>query len=1014
MASVRRTTSVRAYGNGAQPTAAIQDHEWFFRRSDLHAMHTPHGNSKHQGYYSYFAEMGGARGLAHALRSNCETGLLADEVNDGHFSQRLRMYGSNHYPKAELKTFWEHCKEGLEDEILQVLLVAGLISLIIGAIEDPHEGWFEGLAIWVACALVTFVGAFNNYRQERLFQELEKEKEPPKSLVIRNGIATTIENTEIVVGDVVELSAGNLIAADGIWIGDPSNKPLIVDEAALTGESLPVNHNFSDPFLTAGTAVVEGEAHMLVTAVGTDTLNGQIMLSLVHESGSTPLQEKLEGAALTIGYFGFGTAAVLFLINMGFWLYDVFALGYDAGDHAIEIIDYFILAITIVVVAVPEGLPLAVNVSLAYSMKKMMADKIMVKVLAACETMGNATAICSDKTGTLTQNIMTVERLRIGNKAYDTLPQKGDFSAPIMKLLNEGIACNSKVEPTTRDNGPPERWVWALNGSTQTEVGMVSFLIRHDVDLNAERAKIQIVDNTPFSSSKKYSAILIQKPDGGYRRYFKGAGDRVVNMCSQAVDEKDGSVVPLDAKAAKDYVLGLSADAIRVLAFCYKDYEDIEKDPETGKLKETPIPHDAVLIGVMGIRDPLRPETRHSVRTCQRAGIIVRMVTGDSLPTAKKIAEDCGILTDPSTQIAMEGNDFEKLFKSDPTEFAKIIPNLRVLARSLPAQKKILVDWLITNEGQVVGATGDGTNDAPALKAASVGLAMASGTDVAKMAADTVILDDKFSSVVRSVMWGRSVYDNIAKFVQFQLTVNIVALTLTVIGAITGLVPPLTAVQLLWVNLIMDTMAALALGTEKPLPALLARYPYSPEAGLIQPVMWRNLLSQSVLQLVVLCVMMYTPSFFFSNIGDGEDQYPPNELYHNTLIFNAFVFLQVFNEINSRKVGDEIDVFGGFFDNSIFSIILLITLVLQIVIVEFGGGFTTTTHLSFTDWLITIAIGIIGLPFGYGVRMFIRSCINFDAGRVHIDRDVSFPNANLDQHEPGELDFLDVSKTEAA
>jgi magnesium-transporting ATPase (P-type) len=1070
--------------------------EFKLNRSDLFSLRINPDQKDHKcdGNFPALAEMGGIRGLAYFLLSDCERGISLDESQ---MAKRRSTYGPNLLPKKELRPLWEHCLEQLEDFLLQVLLIAGLVSTILGSIESPSHGWYEGVAIWLACALVTGVGGYNNYKQEREFEELENRKEPPKCNVIRNGQDFNIPNAELLVGDICVLSAGALVPADGVWVGDLTTPDIFVDESTITGESEAKKKNFANPFLLSGTSVQSGEAHMLVTSVGTDSKSGEILADLVGETPQTPLQEKLDTLAIQIGYFGTGVAIALFIILVAFWFAEQERLkdcepttSSEPCDDAytstawFKWVDYFIIAVTVIVVAVPEGLPLAVNVSLAYSMAQMFDDQILVKVLKACETMGNATHICSDKTGTLTQNVMTVTDLRLGNQTINEnsspLPtERKAYPEAVFSTLVTALACNSKVTPKSVDpetgvkyehKGPPEKWAWDLNDSTQTEVGMIAFLLKdgygvwnpeqrcaEDAGLDGLtiiRNKHPIVLSTPFASVNKYSAVVLME-NGKYRRYFKGASERIINMCANGMTfGASGQEEKFDIDGAMAYKNQLENQAKRVLAICYKDYDQLAADPEIdGKKLAPPLPTDATFLAIMGIQDPLRPDSTDSVRTCQRAGIIVRMVTGDSYATAKAIAINCDILTnfheldrknrerdadgrfiiDAKEQFVLDGMEFEELHLHFPEDFKQIIPHVRVLARSLPYHKKILVQYL-QGEGSnpdldgVVGATGDGTNDAPALKAAAVGLAMESGTDVAKAAADIRILDDKFSSVVRAVMWGRCVYDNICKFVQFQLTVNIVALVLTLVSALAGVEePPLKAVQLLWVNLIMDTMAALALGTEKPLPKLLERNPFTKSVSLIRPVMWRNLLSQSVLQLVLMFIFLFAPHLIFKDVctdctleqyNDCEEPgsescdydagcmiadtntgcYPIHSRYHYTVIFNSFVWCQIWNEINSRKVARELNVFEGFFTNGIFVGVILFTAVLQALLVEYGGGFTQTTGLDAGAWLICIALGLTALPFGLAVRLVPAEKFmpNFyEAGERELDRDIVFANHTL-------------------
>lgn len=1020
--SARRLEDINALGNVPLKSKNIAQHNWLYSRHDLFRL---------MNNFEIFAEMGGIRGVAFALRTNVRDGIYGDEVKKGTYKERQSRYGSNKLPEKVLKTFGAHCKEAfMEDPLLWVLLAAGAISFILGFIEDPASGWYEGIAIWFAIFIVVIVGGGNNWQQDIKFAELNAQQKKPQCKVIRDGQDVTIDSDDLQVGDIVNLIPGDKIPADGVMVADISSKDVKADESSMTGEPDAIKKNFRKPFMIGGTNVNDGSCHMLVTAVGLDTCWGQILSQVQKKKEATELKKKLSYAAEQIGYLGTGCAVVMFLVLLITWIVEVAKGHIDAKSHAVEILEYFIIAITIIVVAVPEGLPLAVNISLAFSMKKMRRDQILVKILSACETMGNVTTICSDKTGTLTQNVMVVEEAKVGDTMYITTPEvPNNANLPVLKmktLLSDGlrktlihsIILNSSAAPEANSafnkkqqaaGEPPERWAWVLGN--KTEVALNSWFIKNNIDIMSERSDQLIVDKTDFSSQTKFSSVIVTQKDGSYRRYFKGASERMIDMCSTVVDKDGNAGTEIDRKAFHDYVTEKAGDGFRTIGFCYIPME-LKKDPATNQIILRTDIQDAVMIGCCAIRDPLRPETRHSVRTCQRAGIIVRMVTGDHIATATKIAKDCGIITD-ARHTAMDGGRFEMLYDHDQEELKRLMPNLRVVARSKPNHKKKLVEFLKA-EGEQVAVTGDGTNDAQAMAAAHIGIAMNSGTDVAKGAAHTVIIDDRFSSIVRSVMWGRSVYDNIAKFVQFQLTVNLVALAISLIGASTGYTSPLTAVQLLWVNLIMDTMAALALGTESPSPALLERSPFLPKANLISPVMARNILAQTILQIVVLCILLYKPEMIFAN-DEGSNHMEHMSERHYTIIFNTFVFLQFFNEINSRKVNAELNIFEKFFDNFYFTGVLIVTLVCQFILVTLVGAFADTVPLNTEDWIICIVLGIVSIPMGFFARVLFNGrfgIIDFDSGRVKLKVDEVFPNAKLKPLEPNEMDFLDIDNVD--
>jgi len=633
-----------------------------------------------------------------------------------------------------------------------------------------------------------------------------------------------------------------------------------------------------------------------------------------------------------------------------------------------NIIGFFIDSVTIIVVSIPEGLPLAVTISLAYSVKRMQNDMNLVRHMAACETMGGATNICSDKTGTLTQNLMTVNEGFFGGRFWKELPRRADFEPGYLDTLITSIACNSKGElGKDLPNGRVE-----MIGN-KTECAMLVFLRGLGADYRAERGRVDVARSFPFSSAKKRMSTLVRLPTGG-RLYTKGASELVAALCSSYL-AKDGSRQPLDANMMEEimqHISGMAGHGLRTIAVAFCDVDDVEA---VRGLEDAPTPEMALtFIGVLGIRDPPREEVPDAVRKCQQAGITVRMITGDNLLTAKSISREIGILTDGC---AIEGPDFRRL---DPDGQKEVLKTMQVMARCSPQDKLTMVRRL-KEMGEVVAVTGDGTNDAPALKEADVGLSMGiTGTSVAQEASDIIIMDDNFSSIVKSVLWGRSVYDNIRRFLQFQLTVNVTALITCLAGAVTGFGTPLKPIQLLWVNLIMDTLGALALATELPTPDMLLRKPYGRNDFLISGHMWRNILIQSAWQLFFCLGILYgsrTLNFYdcipkgqYAATGDciplrpngvGHD-YDGN--YRDAMIYNAFVWAQLFNEINARKIRNELNPFDGILTNNMFIGIFIGSAGMQFLTVQFAGIVFKTVPLDGDDWVICLVLGLFALPFG--------------------------------------------------
>ncbi|KAG2542676.1 calcium-transporting ATPase 10, plasma membrane-type-like [Panicum virgatum] len=896
---------------------------------------------------------GGIESLASKLSTSESDGLTtsADKLET-----RRQLFGVNKFAEAESRGFWVFVWEALQDMTLMILAACAFVSLIVGiATEGWPKGAHDGLGIVASILLVVFVTASSDYRQSLQFKDLDKEKKKITVQVTRSGYRQKLSIYDLLAGDIVHLSIGDQVPADGLFL---SGFSLLINESSLTGESEPVAVNAENPFLLSGTKVQDGSCKMLVTTVGMRTQWGKLMATL-SEGGDdeTPLQVKLNGVATIIGKIGLIFAVITFAVLTESLFRRKISDGTYlswTGDDALELLEFFAIAVTIVVVAVPEGLPLAVTLSLAFAMKKMMNDKALVRHLAACETMGSATSICSDKTGTLTTNHMTVVKACICSKikdvdgASDTKSLFSELPDSVMMMLSQSIFNNTGGDVVINQDGKRE-----ILG-TPTETAILEFGLSLGGDFSAVRQASTLVKVEPFNSAKKRMGVVIQLPGGALRAHCKGASEIILASCNKYLNE-EGNVVPLD-KATIDHlnatIDSFANEALRTLCLAYMEVQD-------GFSANDQIPADGyTCIGIVGIKDPVRPGVKESVAICRSAGITVRMVTGDNINTAKAIARECGILTEGG--IAIEGPDFRT--KSEE-EMTQLIPKIQVMARSSPLDKHTLVKHLRNNLDEVVAVTGDGTNDAPALHEADIGLAMGiAGTEVAKESADVIILDDNFSTIVTVAKWGRSVYINIQKFVQFQLTVNVVALVVNFSSACLTGSAPLTAVQLLWVNMIMDTLGALALATDPPNNDLMKRTPVGRKGNFISNIMWRNILGQAFYQFLVIWYLQTEGKWLFGIKGDNSD------LVLNTLIFNCFVFCQVFNEVSSREM-EKINVFEGILNNNVFIVVLSSTIIFQFIIIQFLGDFANTTPLTFNQWITCIFIGFIGMPIAAIVKM---------------------------------------------
>ncbi|XP_030953218.1 calcium-transporting ATPase 10, plasma membrane-type-like isoform X1 [Quercus lobata] len=910
---------------------------------------------------SALQQCGGVKGLSELLKTNLEKGIKGDDAD---LLKRKNAFGSNTYPKKKGRSFWMFLWEAWQDLTLIILIVAAVASLALGIkSEGIKEGWYDGGSIAFAVILVIVVTAISDYKQSLQFQSLNEEKRNIHMEVIRGGRRVEISIYDIVVGDVLPLNIGDQVPADGVLI---SGHSLAIDESSMTGESKIVHKDSRDPFLMSGCKVADGSGTMLVTSVGINTEWGMLMASISEDTGEeTPLQVRLNGVATLIGMVGLTVAVCVLIVLLVRYFTGhtkdangniLFTAGKTklspAIDGAIKIVT---VAVTIVVVAVPEGLPLAVTLTLAYSMRKMMADKALVRRLSACETMGSATTICSDKTGTLTLNQMTVVEAYVGGKKIDSPENKSEWPSMLYSLLIEGIAQNTNGSVYVSEGGDVE-----LSGSP-TEKAILNLGLKLGMNFEAIRSESSVIHVFPFNSDKKRGGIALKLPDSQIHIHWKGAAEIVLASCTQYFDAA-GQLVAMDEDKAMDFkkaIGDMASGSLRCVAMAYRLYE-VEKVPSAEEqLDQWALPEDdLVLLAIVGIKDPCRPGVKDSVQLCQNAGIKVRMVTGDNIQTAKAIASECGILgsdDDVTEPTLIEGRVFRELSESRREE---IVDQISVMGRSSPNDKLLLVQAL-RKRGHVVAVTGDGTNDAPALHEADIGLAMGiSGTEVAKESSDIVILDDNFASVVKVVRWGRSVYANIQKFIQFQLTVNVAALIINVVAAVSSGDVPLNAVQLLWVNLIMDTLGALALATEPPTDHLMDRPPVGRREPLITNIMWRNLLIQALYQVTVLLVLNFQGRSILKLEGDTVAHATKVK---NTLIFNAFVLCQIFNEFNARKP-DEFNVFKGITKNYLFMGIVGATVVLQVLIIEFLGKFTSTVKLNWSQWLISVIIGIISWP----------------------------------------------------
>uniref|UniRef100_UPI00398EF5C6 plasma membrane calcium-transporting ATPase 2 isoform X16 n=1 Tax=Pristiophorus japonicus TaxID=55135 RepID=UPI00398EF5C6 len=994
---------------------------------------------------------GDVNGFCRRLKTSPTEGLAG---NPADLENRKQIFGRNFIPPKKPKTFLQLVWEALQDVTLIILELAAIISLGLSFYQPPGErsemcgsaaggvegegeaeaGWIEGAAILLSVFCVVFVTAFNDWSKEKQFRGLQSRiEQEQKFSVVRGGQVIQIPVSEIVTGDIAQIKYGDLLPADGVLI---QGNDLKIDESSLTGESDHVRKSADkDPMLLSGkmqdgnmensqnkAKKQDGAAAMemqpLKSAEGGDGDDKEKKKAGSSKKEKSVLQGKLTKLAVQIGKAGLVMSAITVIILVLYFAIDTFVIQKlqwlpECTPVYIQFfVKFFIIGVTVLVVAVPEGLPLAVTISLAYSVKKMMKDNNLVRHLDACETMGNATAICSDKTGTLTTNRMTVVQAYVGEVHHKEVPDPDAIPSKTLDMLVNAISLNSaytsKILPPEKDIGLPRQV------GNKTECGLLGLVL----DLKRDYQTVR--DQTPeeklykvytFNSERKSMSTVIKMQDGSFRMYSKGASEIVLKKCSNILNTagEPRGFRPRDRdEMVKKVIEPMACNGLRTICIAFRDFPG---SPEPDWDNENIILIDLTCIAVVGIEDPVRPEVPDAIKKCQQAGITVRMVTGDNINTARAIAIKCGIISPGEDFICLEGKDFNRRIRNEKGEIEqeridKIWPKLRVLARSSPTDKHTLVKGIIDSlhgeRRQVVAVTGDGTNDGPALKKADVGFAMGiAGTDVAKEASDIILTDDNFSSIVKAVMWGRNVYDSISKFLQFQLTVNIVAVIVAFTGACITQDSPLKAVQMLWVNLIMDTFASLALATEPPTESLLMRKPYGRNKPLISRTMMKNILGHGIYQLTVIFTLLFAGETIF-NIDSGRNaplHAPPSE--HYTIIFNTFVLMQLFNEINARKIHGEKNVFDGIFRNPIFCSIVFGTFAIQIVIIQFGGKPFSCIPLQIDQWLWCMVLGVGELLWGQIISSIPTNRLKFlkEAGHGTQKDDIPEEELNEDAEE---------------
>ena len=871
-------------------------------------------------------------------------------------------YGENVLTPPARTPMWKLFLEKFSDPIIRILLVALFLSIAVAVYhvvtgEEGVSALFEPAGIALAILLATVVGFLFEMSAARKFDILNQVNDDLPVKVVRGGHILEIPKREVVVGDIVMLNAGDEIPADGILLNAVSVQ---VNESSLTGEPMAnkttVEADFDKEATYPSNAVMNGSTMlggygvMQVTQVGDSTEYGKVYTgSQIENNTQTPLDKQLNTLASFITKASYVIAAIIFIARTVIYLTDHPVL--DWLSFGSYLLSTAMIAVTVIVVAVPEGLPMSVTLSLAMSMKRMLANNNLVRKMHACETMGAATVICTDKTGTLTQNQMRVSKADF-DYAADT---------NIKAVIDEGIAANSTAHLDEGANG-----VKVLGNPT--EGALLLWLADQGVDYAELRRNARVVEQLTFSTERKYMATVVDSPLLGHRViYVKGAPEYVMNFCSQMVTAQ--GLVPMEDNrpAVEEKLLQYQNQAMRTLGFAYALVGPDEPYFLAGHLA----PHIRLsFLGVTAIADPVRKEVPAAVRDCLNAGIQVKIVTGDTPATAREIARQISLWTpEDGDRNIITGPEFANL--NDKTLLERI-PDLKVIARARPMDKERLVK-LLQSQDEVVAVTGDGTNDAPALNAAQVGLSMGDGTSVAKEASDITIIDNSFGSITKAVLWGRSLYRNIQKFILFQMTINVAACLIVLIGAFLGTESPLTVTQMLWVNLIMDTFAALALASLPPDERVMRDKPRHLNDNIVTRAMAKGIIGTGVAFVLLLfgllqyfkhvdvtSIAQFDLSLFFSNFFNFSPVHEGLSRYELTLFFSVFVFLQFWNMFNARAFGDVRSAFSRLSTCKGFLWVTLIILAGQILIVSIGGSLFSVTPLKPMDWVyIFIATSIV-------------------------------------------------------
>lgn len=984
---------------------------------------------------------GGVKEVAHKLGVDIREGVSETAADTQRsVAKRRELFGSNTYAKPSLRTFGQVLGDALLNDVsLIVTLVYALLALIVGSsVADLRAEGFTGLAsASVAVMIVVFMRAWNEYAADRAVRALDDASDTVMVSVFRDAKQKRVPLRDVVVGDIVKLETGDRVPADCLYHRGDDVKS---DESSLTGEPQElVKDALNDPFLLAGCSVTAGWCRALVVAVGRHSQWGAMAATLARKASPTPLQVALRRATSIWAGAGAVCGLVALVCLLVVWFAEPDATAPLSSDEATWMLNAVLVLAALTVTLSPEGLSLALTLALQHGRRHMSGVKALVRVPAALETMGKVTSLCCDKTGTLTENKMTAvsgwiagvefsdrevpPESRFADAAAEVAGRGdggGDSSSGAARvvvptLLREGLALNSTVEVAVAEDGTR-----SLTGSS-TEAALVEVLEGWEgFDVDTIRGTAAIKKQYAFTANRKMMSTLVLNADGSHRLYVKGAPEYMLTLSTHAVMSPDGTVEELaddDKEAFTVRLDTMSSDALRVIAIAYRDFAADEALP--AKWQSEPPEQDLTYLGLIGIRDPLRPGVPEFVAKCRKSGVFVRMITGDNVNTAKAIARSCGIFTDAG--VALTGPEMRRM---TPMELDGVLPSLQVLARASPEDKRTLVvrlnglglphdagtwgehhegeswdedrdrllpghrsEWVwnrqtrAARDGEVVAMLGEGANDAAAMKAADVGLCLGiSGTEVAKMASDLVMTDDQIAPVLDAILRGRAAFSAVRTFLQYQLAANIVAVLLTIVAPLTLRLPPLNPAMLLFINLVVDAVGAVALSGEAPSAALMQRAPFRRHAPLFTRAMRRNVAAQVVYQAAVLLLLLLgAPSLLGSGQvadskhvdtladagragadaeADGGGSGGDGAGVHATLVFNTFVWAQLFGLFSARTLDEgPVAIFRGVHRNIPLVLSFVFVAIAQVVLVEAGSDVMGTAALSGSQWGLSVGLG---------------------------------------------------------